>query len=174
MVVNKSFFAGFVALTLVSTITCADAQQLGTPEEARAMLDRAISALKTNEDKALTEFNDPDNKQFHDHDLYVVCFNMSDGKITAYLGPALLGVDIRTLSLNDDPIGQEHTTRFMRRRKVTSRQWIIVFRNRGRPNESRSNSLRRSLAIRPAALPTLNRTKCGVGQTSALPLKSGH
>jgi len=64
--VNKSIFAGFVALTLVSTITCADAQQLGTPEEARAMLDRAISALKTNEDKALTEFNDPDNKQFHD------------------------------------------------------------------------------------------------------------
>ena len=31
---------------------------------------------------------------------------MSDGKITAYLGPALLGVDIRSLSLNDDPIGQ--------------------------------------------------------------------
>jgi hypothetical protein len=31
---------------------------------------------------------------------------MSDGKITAHLGPALLGVDIRTLSLNDDPIGQ--------------------------------------------------------------------
>jgi hypothetical protein len=67
---------------------------------------RAISALKTDEDEALTEFNDPDNKQFHDRHLYVVCFNMSDGKITAYIGPALLGVDIRTLSLNDDPTGQ--------------------------------------------------------------------
>ena len=70
------------------------------------MLDLAISAVKSDEDKALAEFNDPDNKQFHDHDLYVVCFNMSDGKITAYSGPALLGVDIRTLRLNDDPIGQ--------------------------------------------------------------------
>ena len=70
------------------------------------MLDRAISALRSDEDKALAEFNDLDNKQFHDHDLYVVCFNTSDGKITAYSGPALLGVDIRTLSLNDDPIGQ--------------------------------------------------------------------
>lgn len=70
------------------------------------MLGRAISALKSNEDKALAEFNDPDHKEFHDHDLYVVCFNVSDGKITAYSGPALLGVDIRTLSLNDDPIGQ--------------------------------------------------------------------
>jgi cytochrome c len=105
-VVNKTIFAGFVALMLVSKITCANAQQFGTAEEARAMLNRAISALKTDEDEALTEFNDPDNKQFHDRDLYVVCFNMSDGKITAYLGPALLGVDIRTLSLNDDPIGQ--------------------------------------------------------------------
>jgi cytochrome c len=104
-VVNKTIFAGFVALMLVSKITCTNAQQFGTAEEARAMLDRAISALTTDDDKALTEFNDPDNKHFHDRDLYVVCFNMSDGKITAYLGPALLG-DIRTLSLNDDPIGQ--------------------------------------------------------------------
>jgi hypothetical protein len=105
-VVNKTIFAGFVALMLVSKITCANAQQFGTAEETRAMLDRAISALKTDEDKALTEFNDPNDKQFHDRDLYVVCFNVSDGKITAYLGPALLGVDIRTLSLNDDSIGQ--------------------------------------------------------------------
>jgi len=70
------------------------------------MLDRAISALKSDEGKALAEFNDVDNKQFHENDLYVVCFNISDGKITAYSGPALLGVDIRSLSLNDDPIGQ--------------------------------------------------------------------
>jgi hypothetical protein len=104
--VNYGTFAGFVALVLASKITCANAQQFGTAEEARTMLDRAVSALKSNEDKALAEFNDPDNKQFHDHDLYVVCFNVSDGKITAYSGPALLGADIRTLSFNDDSIGQ--------------------------------------------------------------------
>jgi len=82
------------------------AQQFGTAQEARAMLDRAIAALKSNEAAALSEFNDQDNKQFHDHDLYVFCFNMSDGKITAYSSTALLGVDIRTLTLKDDPIGQ--------------------------------------------------------------------
>jgi hypothetical protein len=105
-VVNRSIFAGLPALMLLSNVVSAGAQQLGTAEEAKAMLDRAVAALKFNEAIALGEFNDPDNKQFHDHDLYVVCFNMSDGKITAYSGPALLGVDIRTLSLNDDPIGQ--------------------------------------------------------------------
>ena len=94
-------------LMFLSKITSANAQQqLGSAAEASAMLGRATSALKSNEDMALAEFNDPDNKQFHDHDLYVVCFNIADGKITAYLGAALLGIDIRTLNLNADPIGQ--------------------------------------------------------------------
>lgn len=82
------------------------AEQFGTAKEAKAMLDRAASALKSNEALALRMFNDPDNKEFHDHDLYVVCYDMSDGKITAYESPALIGVDIRTLALKDDPIGQ--------------------------------------------------------------------
>ena len=70
------------------------------------MLDRAISALKSNEATALSEFNDPNNKQFHEHDLYVFCYNLSDGKITAYESPALLNIDVRTLALKDDPIGK--------------------------------------------------------------------
>jgi hypothetical protein len=52
------------------------------------------------------EFNDPNNKQFHERDLYVFCYNMSDGKITVYESPALLHVDVRTLALKDDPIGK--------------------------------------------------------------------
>jgi hypothetical protein len=68
------------------------------------MLDRAIGALRSNEATALSEFNDPSNKQFRD--LYVFCYNHSDGKITAYESPALLNIDVRTLTLKDDPIGQ--------------------------------------------------------------------
>ncbi len=70
------------------------------------MLDHAAAALKSNEAMALLEFNDLNNKVFHNGDLYVVCYSISDGKITAYSSPALLGVDIRTLTLKDDPIGQ--------------------------------------------------------------------
>jgi hypothetical protein len=94
------------AVVLLWSAVAVGAQQFGTADEARAMLDRAISALKTNEDTALSQFNDPSNKQFRDHDLYVFCYNMSDGKITAYESPALLNVDLRTLSLKDDPIGK--------------------------------------------------------------------
>ena len=91
---------------LLWTVASVSAQQLGTAEQARAMLDRAISALKSNEATALSEFNDPNNKQFHERDLYVFCYDMSDGKITAYESPELLNIDVRTLALKDDPIGQ--------------------------------------------------------------------
>src|ERR1700746_4154458 len=102
---NKSL-VGLGITALVLSVASASGQQLGTAEQARAMLDRAIRALKSNEATALSEFNDPNNKQFHDRDLYVFCYDMSDGKITAYESPALLNIDIRTLALKDDPIGQ--------------------------------------------------------------------
>ena len=98
--------SGITAVVVLWSAVAVGAQQFGTADEARAMLDRAISALKTNEDTALSQFNDPSNKQFRDHDLYVFCYNMSDGKITAYESPALLNVDVRSLSLRDDPIGK--------------------------------------------------------------------
>jgi hypothetical protein len=74
---------------LLWTVASVSAQQLGTAEQARAMLDHAIGALKSNEATALSEFNDPNNKQFHERNLYVFCYEMSDGKITAYESPAL-------------------------------------------------------------------------------------
>jgi hypothetical protein len=104
---NKQIVAsGLIASVLVWSAAALGAQQFGTADEARAMLDRAISALKTDETKALSQFNDPSNKEFRDHDLYVFCYNMSDGKITAYESPALLNADVRTLSLKDDPVGK--------------------------------------------------------------------
>jgi hypothetical protein len=102
---NKSLF-GLGVAALILSVAPVSGQQLGTLEQARAMLDRAIDALKSNEAAALSEFNDPNNKQFHERDLYVFCYDMTDGKITAYESPALLNVDVRTLALKDDPIGK--------------------------------------------------------------------
>lgn len=96
----------FGILALHGGAIAASAGDLATATEARAMLDRASAALQANETTALQAFNDPGNQQFHDRDLYVFCFAMSDGKITAYSSPGLLGIDIRSLKLKDDPIGQ--------------------------------------------------------------------
>ena len=71
------------------------------------MLDRAVAALKTEfKATALGEFNDKNNKQYHDSDLYVFCLNMSDGKLTAAADPTMIGTDGRTLKFKDDPFGQ--------------------------------------------------------------------
>jgi hypothetical protein len=81
-------------------------EPLGTADQAHAMLDRAIAALKTDQAKALAAFNDAHNKDFHDRDLFVYCFNTADGKFTAYEMSALIGADIRQFKLYNEPMGQ--------------------------------------------------------------------
>jgi signal transduction histidine kinase len=105
---NKSLFASvLVASAMLFSAGLASAQSSGTATEAKAMLDRAVAALKANQAAALAEFNDKNNKQFHDRDLYVFCFNMSDGKFTAHVNPALIGTDVRALKdVGGDPLGQ--------------------------------------------------------------------
>jgi cytochrome c len=66
------FASALAVLVVVWYGGLANAQQSGTADEARAMLDRAIAALKTEfKDVVLSEFNDKNNKQYHDRDLYV-------------------------------------------------------------------------------------------------------
>ena len=103
---RETLRAALATIILAWSTTLLFAQQLGTAAEARSMLDRAITALKSNERTALNAFNDQNNRQFHDRDLYVFCFNMSDGKVTSYSAAFLIGADVRTLTLVNDPIGQ--------------------------------------------------------------------
>ena len=95
-----------VALALFWSGGLAVAQQTGSEAEAKAMFDRAIRALKANETAALSAFNDKSNKEYHDRDIYVFCYNMSDGKFTAHPNPAIMNTDVRDLKFKDDPFGQ--------------------------------------------------------------------
>ncbi len=71
------------------------AQAQGTASEAKAMLDKAVAAVKADKAKAIAQFNSPDGG-FKDRDLYPFCFNISDGVTVA--GPASVrGKDVRTL-----------------------------------------------------------------------------
>jgi hypothetical protein len=94
------------ASTLLMGGAALGAEQFASAEEARAMLDRAVTALKANEVAALKAFNDEKNKNFRDRDLYIFCFSLPDGKFTAYQSPLMLGTDVRELMLDKDPIGQ--------------------------------------------------------------------
>ena len=104
---SKTLAVPFAALSLIASTTLATAQQFGTEQDARAMLDRAVTALKADEARALREMNEAGNSQYHDKDLYISCFNIADGKFTAFPGPAMLGQDVRTFSIGDEALGQK-------------------------------------------------------------------
>lgn len=82
MVVRPPLILSTMALVVLWAATTTQAVEFGTPEEAKAMLDKAVAAVKENKEKALAMFNNGESG-FKDRDLYVLCANASDGTITA-------------------------------------------------------------------------------------------
>jgi hypothetical protein len=76
------------AVLLVSPAAFAQ-QTGGTADEAKAMLLKAVAAVKADKAKALDMFTKGEGG-FLDRDLYVFCSNVSDGKIVALGNPKRL------------------------------------------------------------------------------------
>ena len=76
--------------------TAAFAQQGGTAQEARAMLDKAVAAVKADQAVALATFLKGEGG-FKDRDLYPFCFRIADGKILVSPISVPAGTDIKTL-----------------------------------------------------------------------------
>ena len=72
----------FIAL-LFAAVGTTQAGQYGTPEEAKALLEKAVEAVKQDKAKALDMFNKGEGG-FKDRDLYVWCANAGDGIVTAH------------------------------------------------------------------------------------------
>ena len=87
--------ASLVAMTLSTTVFAQ-----GTEAEAKAMLTKAVAAVKADQTKALEVFTNGEGG-FRDRDLYVFCSNLADGKIVALGNPnvakQLIGTDMRNL-----------------------------------------------------------------------------
>src|SRR2546423_14259358 len=82
------------ALTL-STMVIAQQGQMGTAQEAKALLERAIPVVQADNAAAFAKFNKGEDG-FKDRDLYVFCFDSGNGTINS--GPAtLIGHDVRAL-----------------------------------------------------------------------------
>jgi hypothetical protein len=82
MLRNLVFVAGYALGLVLSTTPTAWAAEFGAAEEAKAMLEKAVAAVKEDKAKALDMFNKGEGG-FKDRDLYVYCANASDGIITA-------------------------------------------------------------------------------------------
>jgi signal transduction histidine kinase len=73
--------------------TAMAADEYGTPAEAKAMLEKAVAAVKQDEQKALAMFSKGEGG-FKDKDLYPYCGG-ADGNFTAH--PTLVGKSLRDL-----------------------------------------------------------------------------
>jgi dienelactone hydrolase len=97
---TRKFVIAAMSAALIAFSPAAFAQQAGgTPEEAKAMLMKAVAAVKADKAKALDMFNKGEGG-FLDRDLYVFCANLGDGTYVAMGNPDnkyLLGVDLRTV-----------------------------------------------------------------------------
>jgi Single Cache domain 2 len=97
--IRALMFAAASAAVLALSPTAFAQQTGGTADEAKAMLMKAVAAVKADKGKALEMFNKGEGG-FLDRDLYVFCGNVSDGKTVAIGNPSRkqdLGGDVRTL-----------------------------------------------------------------------------
>jgi signal transduction histidine kinase len=105
----RSFAIGTIstlALTLAAT-TFAHSADFGSAGEAKAMLEKAATALKADTTKALVTFNNGGDG-FKDRDLYPFCWDAKTGVFNAHVTKTLLGTDIRALKEKDgSPLGQK-------------------------------------------------------------------
>jgi signal transduction histidine kinase len=100
----RTLIIGGVSAAVLTLSAAVFAQQgpLGTAQEARAMLDKAVAAIKADQAVALAMFNKGEGG-FKDRDLYPFCFRSGDGKGVATPIAVPAGTDIRTLK---DPAGK--------------------------------------------------------------------
>jgi hypothetical protein len=94
----RKFVTTAVSAAVIALSPAAFGQQTrGTADKAKAMLMKAIAAVKADKAKALDMFNNGGGG-FRDGDLYVFCANARDGTLVAIGNPNLkqaLGLDVR-------------------------------------------------------------------------------
>jgi signal transduction histidine kinase len=102
----RDFAGAAIIAGVLLTGGSAWAEDKGSAQSARAMLERAVAAIKVDEPKALADFKTGAGG-FRDHDLYVFCARR-DGKVDAHIDPAQIGRNIKDLyDIDGVAFGQE-------------------------------------------------------------------
>ena len=101
--IRKQIVRSLAVLSL-GLATFAFAADFGTAAEAKAMLEKAVAALKANQASALSMFTKGEGG-FKDRDLYPFCGG-PDGMFTAH--PSLVGKSLKDLKdKSGKPLGEE-------------------------------------------------------------------
>lgn len=93
----KKVLALIVVVLFAASAGVAMAQSKGTPEEAKALVKKAVAYMKeVGKEKALAEFNNPKGK-FVSKDLYVWATGMDGTNLSHPYTPALIGKNMYNL-----------------------------------------------------------------------------
>jgi hypothetical protein len=93
----KRMMIGIALSAAASAAVYAQTAEFGTAEEARALLDRAVTSMKADPANTIAQINNGD-EGFKDKDLYVFCY--ADGKVVAH-GSDPTRVGLLTKDLKD-------------------------------------------------------------------------
>jgi signal transduction histidine kinase len=98
-------FAGAVALgftVLLGNTGAALAADKGSADEAVAMVGKAAAMIKADgKEKAFAAFSDPNNKTFHDRDLYIFVYDLNGVAVAHGNNPKMVGKKLIDLKDNE-------------------------------------------------------------------------
>eukprot|EP01030_Chromulinospumella_sphaerica_P019326 gene19326-19211_t len=81
-----------LGISLLATSTFSYAAEKGSPDEAMAMVKKAVSLIKSEgKEKAFAAISDPANTTFHDRDLYIYVYDMNGVAVAHGNNPKMVG-----------------------------------------------------------------------------------
>lgn len=100
----RTLISALLASAALASVAAA-ASEFGTPDEAKAMLERVVGAIKADPAKALADFKSGASG-FRDRGLYPYCAAAADGMFTAH--PTLMGKSLKILrDIDGKAFGEE-------------------------------------------------------------------
>lgn len=94
--------AAAISLGLLVLPTTSFAADKGSADEAVAMTKKAVALIKSaGKAKAFAEISDPNNKTFHDRDLYIYVYDMKGITLAHGNNPKMVGKDLIDLKDNE-------------------------------------------------------------------------
>jgi len=108
----------------LAAVLPAFAAEHGSPDEAQAMVKKAVAYIKANgADKAYEEFTN--GKSFKDRDLYVIVYTLDGKNLAQGANPKLVGKDLIGLK---DPDGFPVIQKFVEQARTKGSGWVEGYR----------------------------------------------